>query len=109
MFQDLIYSCLSETAKSLLWLLATDPKGWVGDEYAVKHPATGVGIWIANQTFGLSAYVECGHERSAHVLRGRRVKLRWLDRKVLYHSFKKHPPVSYIPDIIDKWRSTHAK
>ena len=100
----LIRSRLSETARSLLWLLENDPDGWVFNSYDAVHRGSRVGVWLANSVYGLDARHSIPH---GHFLDGRQVKLKWLDRKILFKAFvgggrspRKGEP---IPFAISEW------
>lgn len=85
---SILYRFASETAKSVIWLLANDPENWRGDRYAMVHRATGIGIWISNGVFGLEVFhhVPAEDRDRPFVLNGRGMSLPWVDRRLIYRA-----------------------
>lgn len=77
---------LSETAKAVLWLWHNDSDNWSRGLHAVCHRPTGVGVWTANQAYGLHLNYDVPDydRRNAHILGGRELRLGWRDRRVLW-------------------------
>src|SRR5437879_4035098 len=74
---------LSAAGEAVLWLWQNDDGNWFVGSHAVVHEPTGVAIWTSNSVYGLSIYYDIPVEdrKNAHPCNGRRVKLKWLDRR----------------------------
>jgi hypothetical protein len=93
---------LSESAQSILWLLRTDPDGWVHGNHASIHIETGVGVWTANKVYGLHVEVECDRESASKGhMSGRQIELCYFDRRALYKAFRQSR--NAISDAIEDW------
>jgi hypothetical protein len=106
-----IRSRLSETARSLLWLLETDPSGWTRTNYAVTHRNACVGVWIGNEAYGLNAVCKLSPNDAYHgfVCAGQKIKLKWLDRRVLWRAFGEGRAAKHggpVPFAISEWAMT---
>lgn len=43
----------TESAQAVADLLFTDPEGWSADSYVAHHAGANIGIWIANEAYGI--------------------------------------------------------
>ena len=82
---------VSQTAKSLVWLLRSDPDGWTVGSHSICHAATRIGLWTANGRLCLSAFYNIPKDdilRSGHVLSGREVQLSIFDKYFVWRWIK---------------------
>jgi hypothetical protein len=104
---------MSEAARAVLWLWNNDAANWCVGHHAVVHEPTGVAIWTANKVYGLEIYYNVPERdrKMAHPCGGRKLKLKWLDRKVLYRAvsgatgFAEHEIQRQISD----WAADHIR
>jgi hypothetical protein len=79
-------SMLPEETKAVLWTWLNDQGNWVIGTHAVVHEPTGVGVWTANERYGLHLRfnIPTSDRKQAHSCNGREVRLGWYSRRVLY-------------------------
>lgn len=75
----------TETTRAVLWLYENDAANWYVGSHAVIHEPTGIAIWTANKAYGMHLYYDVPTEdrKTAHPCNGRKVELKWLDRRAL--------------------------
>ena len=88
---------ISETAKSVLWLLRNDRDGFVIGSHSMCHCGARIGIWTGNECYGLSLYYNVPKQDGSHILSGRQVRLKWRDRKAIYAELNENPRRKIIP------------
>lgn len=83
---------LSDHTKAVLLLWANDPKNWRIGSHAVVHLPTGIGVWTANQCYGVHIVYDIPEDDrlKAHSCKGREIRVGWLDRRALYRAIIKN-------------------
>src|ERR1700733_6171153 len=81
---------LSDAARSVVWLIKADPDGWLIDRFCAVHSGSRVGVWIANEDYGLKFYYDISKTdlRVPHVLNGTPVEVPPEERKIVWEAIK---------------------
>lgn len=99
----------SDTARAILWLYTADPNGWRQDNYGAVHVESGVGIWLANQAYGLSVYcnITKADAQNFFVLHGKKIELSSGDCRLLWRvigrSGTPRQRGGEVPEAISEW------
>lgn len=73
----------SLAAKEIVALLNRDPEGWNADQYVLMHPASRIGIWIANEEYGIRFWL--GPRQDGHNIN----RAKPADRFVIWRATKR--------------------
>lgn len=81
---------------------------WTQNSFAICHIPTGVGVWIGNEIYGLSVYMDVPSRDRAigHILGGKKIRLGYIDRHYIHENLvvpSKEAPHHKVISQIDNW------